>query len=421
MSSASLTHHVRKMTSAVAVIGNILSHYNKHLYVFLIPYICFHFFPAGSKITSLILGWATIPLGMMARPFGGYFFGKVGDSKGRETALGIALFGISFCTLAMVFIPSYQTVGALSPMLLIFTRMGYNFFSAGSTSGSFVTVLSKSCSSTLGIWSGIHTSSSVVGILIACFSVNLLALFGSVETSWRLLYVLGLVAGLVGYYLKKAYKKPGSSSSQPQEARYSFAQLINSYKRPLLMVTAAAAYLRIMYEFSIGFLNGYIPIISNLPQKMVTSFDTAILLGNVFLLPIFGLIVDRWGAKRIMVIAIVGILLVSPVSLYLIPHAPLPAVLGMKMTLAFLSMLFAVPAAVWNFKISPKACRFSVIALGSAIGTQLAGTSNALCLYLYKITEIPMSPALFPIAFSVFFLLVLKRSVPESQLEAVNT
>ena len=193
MSSASLTHHVRKMTSAVAVIGNTLSHYNKHLYVFLIPYICFHFFPAGSKVTSLILGWATIPLGMMSRPFGGYFFGKVGESKGRETALGIALFGISFCTLAMVFIPSYQTVGALSPMLLIFTRMGYNFFSAGSTSGSFVTVLSKSSPSTLGIWSGIHSSSSVVGILIACFSVNLLALFGSVETSWRLLYLLGLV------------------------------------------------------------------------------------------------------------------------------------------------------------------------------------------------------------------------------------
>ena len=186
------------------------------------------------------------------------------------------------------------------------------------------------------------------------------------------------------------------------------------------MVTAAAAYSRVMYEFSIAFLNGYIPIISNLPQKMVTSFDTAILLGDVFLLPIFGLLADRYGAKKLMVIAIVGILMTTPTCLYLIPHAPLPAVLAMKMTLAFLSMLVTVPAYVWNFKISPAACRFSIIALGSAIGTQLGGTSNALCLYLYKITEIPATPALFVIAFSLIFLFVLKQSAPEKHAVAIK-
>ncbi|PCI78060.1 hypothetical protein COB21_01865 [Candidatus Aerophobetes bacterium] len=407
MSAISIKSQVKKMTSVIAIIGNILSHYNKHLYVFLIPFICPLFFPSESRINSLLLGWMTIPLGMLARPFGGYFFGKIGDGKGRETALSIALFGISFCTLAMIFLPTYNTIGILAPMFLILTRMGYNFFSAGSTSGSFVTVLGKASKSTLGLWSGIHTSSSVIGILVACFSVNLLALFGDVETSWRALYVLGLVAVVIGYYFKKVQSQ--DKPAKMAEQRLSFSELINSYKRPLIMVIAVYAYSRIMYEFSIGFLNGYIPIISNAPQKTVTSFDTAILLMDVFLLPVFGLLADKIGTKKIMQFAILGIMFLVPIALTLIPHVPFAAILGIKSTIALLAMLFTVPSIVWAFRSAPPSCRFSIIALGSALGTQIGGVSSALCLYLYKLTSWPLAPAFFTTVVSLCIFVLVKR------------
>jgi MFS family permease len=405
MTAVSIKSQVKKMTSVAAIIGNILSHYNKHLYVFLIPFISPLFFPSDSKIVSLLMGYLTIPLGMLGRPFGGYFFGKIGDIKGRETALSIALFGISCCTILMIMLPTYARVGVIAPMALILLRMGYNFFSAGSTSGAFVTVLGKSSSQTRGLWSGIHTSSSVIGILVASFSVTVLALFDSVESSWRVLYVIGLASALFGYYFKKAHKKTGNSSST--SPRISFVQLINSHKKPLIIAVCLYAYSRVMYEFSIGFLNGYIPIISSVPQKMATSFDTGILLLDVCLLPIFGLLSDRVGAKKAMSFAAIAILLFVPLSLGMIPYAPFVAVLGIKTTIAMLAMLFTVPAYVWAFECAPEESRFSVIALGNALGTQAAGISGSLCLYLYKVTLQPSAPSIFIVATSLLMLWVI--------------
>ena len=70
---------MQKISSSVnfltACIGNLFQHYDAALFGFLSPFLAPLIFPEKEPITALILTYAMIPLGMLARPIGSLFFG----------------------------------------------------------------------------------------------------------------------------------------------------------------------------------------------------------------------------------------------------------------------------------------------------------------------------------------------------------
>ncbi|PTT89402.1 MFS transporter, partial [Pseudomonas sp. HMWF031] len=69
------------------------------------------FFPGMDKASALLAIFATYAVGFVARPFGGLFFGRVGDRKGRKFVLvsTVLLMGIS--TLLIGLLPTYADIG----------------------------------------------------------------------------------------------------------------------------------------------------------------------------------------------------------------------------------------------------------------------------------------------------------------------
>ena len=78
-----------------ACLGNLFEHYDTALFGFLSPFLAPLFFPDQDPVTALILTFAMIPLGMLARPIGSLAFGYIGDVYGRANALFISLIGMS--------------------------------------------------------------------------------------------------------------------------------------------------------------------------------------------------------------------------------------------------------------------------------------------------------------------------------------
>ena len=114
----------------ISFIGNFLEHYDNALYGLLIPFLSIKFFPNQDFMLNLIYGYLVLTIGILIKPIGAFFLGRIGDTQGRKKALSLSFFGTALTTLSFCFLPTYQDIGILSPCLLIFLRLLQNFFSS---------------------------------------------------------------------------------------------------------------------------------------------------------------------------------------------------------------------------------------------------------------------------------------------------
>ena len=121
-----------------ACLGNLFEHYDTALFGFLSPFLAPLMFPRHEPITALILTYAIIPLGMLARPLGSLVFGYIGDVYGRREALSLTLMGMAVISGAMALIPVSREPGMLAPLLFFLGRALQNFLSGGETMGGAI-------------------------------------------------------------------------------------------------------------------------------------------------------------------------------------------------------------------------------------------------------------------------------------------
>src|SRR3546814_3489329 len=82
------------------------------------------FFPSESASAQLLAAYASFGLAFVARPLGASIFGHFGDRAGRKSTLVASLMLMGGSTLLIAFLPTYQTVGWIAPLLLCILRFG---------------------------------------------------------------------------------------------------------------------------------------------------------------------------------------------------------------------------------------------------------------------------------------------------------
>jgi len=70
-----------------AVVGNVLEWYDFAIYAYMATAIARKFFPSGNEVSALLSTFAAFGVGFVLRPLGGILIGRLGDLKGRKTAL----------------------------------------------------------------------------------------------------------------------------------------------------------------------------------------------------------------------------------------------------------------------------------------------------------------------------------------------
>jgi len=76
---------------AAVVVGNVLEWYDFVVYSYFATIIAKNFFPATDELAALLATFAAFGVGFFARPLGGIVIGRIGDRKGRKTALILTL------------------------------------------------------------------------------------------------------------------------------------------------------------------------------------------------------------------------------------------------------------------------------------------------------------------------------------------
>src|SRR5262245_24823613 len=106
-----------------AAIGNLLEWYDFGVYGFLAVLIATNFFPGSDPTTALLKSFAAFGVGFLARPLGGIIIGRLGDTRGRKTALVLTIFLMAFGTVGLGLLPTYASIGVGAPILLVVMRL----------------------------------------------------------------------------------------------------------------------------------------------------------------------------------------------------------------------------------------------------------------------------------------------------------
>src|SRR6202050_707184 len=150
---------------------------------------------------------ATYGLGIMIRPLGAFIFGYLADRNGRKDALVYALVLMGLSTLAIGLTPTYASIGAAAPALLVLFRLlqGISFGAEFGTASTWV-VEQAARSNHRAFWGAWVGFAIPIGLLLGFGSVIVVkSLMTPAEFNawgWRIFFVVGFLVAIVGLIIR---------------------------------------------------------------------------------------------------------------------------------------------------------------------------------------------------------------------------
>lgn len=193
--------------AVACVIGNFLEYYDFALYGFFAVAIGQNFFPTGNPTVSLLQSLAVFGVAFIVRPVGGVVFGLIGDRAGRRASLSISIAMMGVATALIGFLPGYDSVGILAPLLLVVLRCVQGLSVGGEWGASSAFLIETAKPGRRGIRGSLPSTGAALGLVFG----SLLAIgFGAVLTSealsswgWRVPFVLAAPMALIGLFIRR--------------------------------------------------------------------------------------------------------------------------------------------------------------------------------------------------------------------------
>jgi len=355
-------------------LGNLFEHYDLALYSLLSPFFASLFFSQENQLSALIMTYAIIPLGMITRPLGALVFGYIGDSYGRRSALSISLFGLAGVSLFLACAPTYQQVGAVAPLYLVVGRLLQNFFGIGENLGGGIYLLEQTQEKHQDLISGLYSSSTVGGFLLASFGVSLLCYHGYLYDYWRILYLLGGVTSLFAFILRRSI--PRDISTPTGQSKYSIKKnllLLWENRRTIATIALVAGFSYANASIAFVFFNGFIPLVSTITKEQMVHLNTFLLLIDFITLPLFGLLARRFSRQKMMLASALSIAFFAFPLFHLLDRASLSTIILVRILIVSFCVCFTATFHSWAQHLVPAANRYTFISFGYAIGSQLLG------------------------------------------------
>jgi MHS family proline/betaine transporter-like MFS transporter len=371
--SAAKEKNITKLIVATSI-GNALEWYDISVYAYFAVYISKAFFPNNDPAISLLLTFGTFGLSFLIRPIGGIVLGTYADRHGRKASLMISIVMMTFGTLVIALMPTFETIGILAPIAIILARLVQGF-SAGGEFGSSTAFLVEHAPAKRGfIASWQFASQGLSGLLGSGFGAALTLWMAPADLDswgWRIPFFFGILIGPVGVYIRNhiedATAPPAAKQGSP--VREVFA-------RQKTRVTLAIGALAV--STAVNYLIVYMPtyVVKTLKLPPSVGFLAAFAAGIAVTLiaPVAGVISDRIGRTTHVIIA--GLLLLVSIfpAFLLLTRFPTPAIIVMAVLwLGLLKGFYLGPTAALMSELFPPATRATGLGLSYNIGVTVFG------------------------------------------------
>jgi MFS family permease len=388
---------------AAVVIGNALEWYDYIVFGFFTVIISRLFFPAESEYASLLLTMATFGAGYLMRPVGGILLGLYADRRGRKRALLLIIVLMTVAISMIGFAPTYAAIGIAAPLIILLARL-LQGFAAGGEFGSATSFLIESAPpgrrGFYGSWQMVGQALALLGgaflgaVLTTALSPEALDSWG-----WRIPFLLGLVIGPVGLYIRRhldeteVYLKERESVS----VKYGLGTVLATYFKEVLVCGGIIAWGTTAFYVVLLYMPTFARIQLGLPLDQAFIAQSISLALMTVLVPIFGAWSDRIGRRPIMISALVlSFVLAYPLFQWAVASPSFTTLLLMQLVLCSLIGVYYGPLSTAVAEQFPVLARSTGLAVGYNFSVMIfGGFAQFFVTWLIEVTGSPLAPAFY--------------------------
>lgn len=297
-----------------ATVGTIIEWYDFFIFGGLASIISSQFFPKENPTAAFLATLATFAAGLIVRPFGALFFGRLGDLIGRKYTFMATLVLMGGSTFLTGLIPSYTQIGIFAPLTVLVLRLLQGLAIGGETGGATTFVAEHAPSQQRGFWTSWIQVAGPCGLLLSFAAIFLTK--NSMEAAsweawgWRIPFLASVLLVGVSLYIRKnmaesplyaAAKEAGTTSKNPLKEALGKRE---NLKVVLLAVFGLTLGIGVASYASIVYVQNFLIKFRFLDYDQTTTIVMlGLLIGNPFYV-FFGWLSDRVGRKPLLMIGL---------------------------------------------------------------------------------------------------------------------
>lgn len=299
-----------KQALTAAISGSFLEWYDFYLFGtaagLIFPTL---FFPNSSPTAALIESFGTFAAGFLMRPVGAVLFGHFGDRLGRRAMLLITVSLMGGCTFLIGLLPTYQSIGAFAPGLLILLRLIQGVGIGGEFGGGALVALENAPTGRRGIMGSIHQVGTPIGLLAATGIFAIIQYLPEDVVygwAWRVPFLLSGLFLTVALYIRRVLPETRTfQTDQDKQRRVPLLALLREHPRNVLLAIGArmadAVTFNVINVFGIAFATTQLGMSKS---AMLNGFVLASAV-EIAIVPIVGALSDRIGRRPVYMFGIV--------------------------------------------------------------------------------------------------------------------
>ncbi|SDN82172.1 MFS transporter [Limosilactobacillus mucosae] len=164
------------------------------------------FFPQMTPLLATLLSLLTFGVAFVARPVGSFVFGHFGDRLGRKKKLVVSLLVMGVATVAIGFIPGYQSIGVGGALLLCLCRFVQGIGLGGEWSGAVLVATENAPADKRALYGAFPEVGAPIGFFICngLFYVleKMLTPAQMMSFGWRVPFWASSVLVVIGLYVR---------------------------------------------------------------------------------------------------------------------------------------------------------------------------------------------------------------------------
>jgi MHS family proline/betaine transporter-like MFS transporter len=427
MSLGARAESQRRRAIVAGVIGNILEWYDFGVYGYFVGTISTLFFPTSDPLSSLLLTFAVFGVGFVMRPVGSILFGIYGDRFGRRAALSAVIFLMAFSTLAIGLLPTYAQIGVAAPILLVIIRLLQGLSAGGEWGGStayLVEFAPQGRRGFIGSWQQVSVGGGfLLGSLSAALISEMLTPAEVASYGWRIPFILGVLVGAVGAYLRwRLDDTPAFTAIEQrgQVSRAPLAEALTDQRKATLTIFGMTLHNTVAYYIPIVYMTNYIRTAGGLSATQAMWIGTASLAVFVVLIPIWGALSDRIGRKPLLLLSAGGYIVLSFPLLMMASSGSVTLAFAAQLIMIVFLSFFSGPCPAAYSELFPTRVRYTALSIGYNTAVAIfGGFAPFISTWLIKVTGSNLAPAFYLMAAAIVSFLVILR-IPETAFDPLD-
>ncbi|PYC21206.1 MFS family transporter [Pseudomonas mosselii] len=360
--------------------GNLVEWFDFYVYAFCAIYFAPAFFPSDDPTVQLLNTAGVFAAGFLMRPIGGWIFGRLADRHGRKNSLMISVLMMCGGSLIIACLPTYASIGAWAPALLLLARL-IQGLSVGGEYGTTATYMSEvALRGQRGFFASFQYVTLIGGQLLAVLVVVILQQLLSEDElrayGWRIPFVVGAIAALISLMLRRSLKETSSAETRQDKEAGTIRGLFRNHAAAFVTVLGYTAGGSLIFYTFTTYMQKYLVNTAGMNAKSASFVMTGALFLFMILQPVFGMLSDRIGRRNSMLLfGALGTLFTVPLLMALkTVSSPFMAFVLVSLALCIVSFYTSISGLV-KAEMFPPQVRALGVGLAYAVANAVFGGS----------------------------------------------